>query len=240
MRRSADSMPVPDSKLKVAFLIARTNLATTEAIAISSLDGVEVVGVLLDPVAPPAKNRWRNLRRNIQEEGVSYVFHRAVTALKERLEAWADRVIPQAEVDQLLERVFPNRNIDAFAQRSGFRVIQSGNLNQPPAIESLRSLGADLGVVLGTRILKRPLFSVPRLGCINLHKGRVPDYRGTPPGFWELYDGKDCAGVTVHFVDDGLDTGDILGESQLPIHCLETPNRSRPNSMKKATAFWSP
>ena len=84
-------------------------------------------------------------------------------------------------------------------------------------------MGADLGVVLGTRVLKRAIFDIPRLGCVNLHKGRVPEYRGMPPGFWELYDGAASAGVTVHFVDDGLDTGDVLGTSEIPIHGKETP-----------------
>jgi peptidoglycan/xylan/chitin deacetylase (PgdA/CDA1 family) len=58
---------------------------------------------------------------------------------------------------------------------------------------------------------------------VNLHKGKVPEYRGMPPGFWELYDGATTAGVTVHFVDDGLDTGDVLGASEIPIHRKETP-----------------
>jgi len=61
------------------------------------------------------------------------------------------------------------------------------------------------------------------MGCINLHKGRVPEYRGTPPGFWELYDGASSAGVTVHLIDKGLDTGDILAASTVPIASTDTP-----------------
>jgi peptidoglycan/xylan/chitin deacetylase (PgdA/CDA1 family) len=78
--------------------------------------------------------------------------------------------------------------------------------------------------VLGTRILKPATFTVPRLGCINLHKGKVPEYRGMPPGFWELYDGASAAGVTVHFVDKGLDTGDIVAARSIPIAKTETPD----------------
>ena len=77
--------------------------------------------------------------------------------------------------------------------------------------------------MLGTRILKASTFGVPRMGCINLHKGKVPEYRGMPPGFWELYDGASSAGVTVHFVDKGLDTGDIVATSTVPILRTETP-----------------
>jgi peptidoglycan/xylan/chitin deacetylase (PgdA/CDA1 family) len=97
-------------------------------------------------------------------------------------------------------------------------------LNSAQAIGTLKGCQADLGIVLGTRILKPATFSVPRLGCINLHKGKVPEYRGMPPGFWELYDGAQTAGVTVHFVDKGLDTGDILATRTIPIAQTETPD----------------
>jgi peptidoglycan/xylan/chitin deacetylase (PgdA/CDA1 family) len=61
------------------------------------------------------------------------------------------------------------------------------------------------------------------MGCINLHKGKVPEYRGMPPGFWELYDGASSAAVTVHFVDKGLDTGDIVATRSIPILKTDTP-----------------
>ena len=215
-------------RLKIAFLIGRDDAATQAPIARAcELKGVEVVAVLVDTEPSSAGQRWRNLRRNIRREGLSYLFYRALSLLRERLEAWADRVIPREEVDQLLRQAFPERGLDRLAERYGFRLIQAGNLNGPAAAEHLRAAGADLGVVLGTRILKRAVFAIPRLGCINLHKGKVPEYRGTPPGFWELYDGQESAGVTVHFVDDGVDTGDVVAASQVSIHGKETPESLR-------------
>jgi peptidoglycan/xylan/chitin deacetylase (PgdA/CDA1 family) len=98
-----------------------------------------------------------------------------------------------------------------------------GNLNGANAARVLSECGADLGIVLRTRILKPPTFGVPRMGCINLHKGKVPEYRGMPPGFWELYDGASSAGVTVHFVDKGLDTGDIVATGAISILKTDTP-----------------
>lgn len=211
-------------RLKIAFLIGRADANTRNTIArVCALNQVEVVAALLDTAPARSGERWRNFKRNIRREGVSYPFYRLVSAAKEKLEQWADRVIPEHEVDELLERAFPGRSMESLARVHGFPVIEAGNLNSAAAIEKLRSCGVDLGVVLGTRILKRPLFSVPRMGCINLHKGKVPDYRGTPPGFWELFDGQKTAGVTVHFVDDGLDTGDVVGDVEVAIHPKETP-----------------
>jgi peptidoglycan/xylan/chitin deacetylase (PgdA/CDA1 family) len=214
-----------DSTLKIAFLIGRDDAVTQDAIAqVCQNEGVQPVAVLLDTQVISKAGRWRNLKRNIGREGITYPFHRAVYAIGEKLEDWAERVIPKREVEQLLRDAFPDRGLDRLAEKYGFRVFKPGNLNAPEAIETLRSAGVDLGIVLGTRVLKKGIFSVPRLGCINLHKGAVPEYRGTVPGFWELYDGRESAGVTVHFVDDGLDTGDIVGTCEIPIHAKETPD----------------
>src|SRR5437870_2000076 len=86
------------------------------------------------------------------------------------------------------------------------------------ALEFVRSLKPDLGVVYGTRILKPCLFSIPRLGSINIHKRKVPDYRGGGPvGLWELLDGQREIGVTVHQVTEKLDEGAIVNSSTIPI-----------------------
>lgn len=106
-------------------------------------------------------------------------------------------------------------------------MLPVGNLNQISAVEALRGLKADLGIILGTRILKPAIFSIPVLGSVNLHKGRLPDYRGMPPGFWELFAGESQAGVSVHFVDAGLDTGDVVASGSLEISTLETPETLR-------------
>src|SRR5436190_440243 len=216
--------PVTGGRLRVVFLIGRWNASTQLSIAqVCQTSGVEPVAVLIDTGRPGSGQRWRNLRRNVGREGIGYVFHRGVTALREFLERRADRVIPASEVEDLLRQAFPARDLQQLSQIHGFQILEVGSLNGKAAEDKLRSLSADLGVVLGTRVLKRRIFEIPRLGCVNLHKGSVPEYRGMPPGFWELYDGASSAGVTVHLVDDGLDTGDVLGTTDIPIHPKETP-----------------
>jgi len=82
----------------------------------------------------------------------------------------------------------------------------------------VRSLHADLGIVYGTRILKPALFSIPRLGSINIHKRKVPDYRGGGPiGLWELLDDRTEIGVTVHQVTEKLDAGAVVNAATIPI-----------------------
>src|ERR1700736_3999608 len=170
-------------RLRVVFLIGKRDASTELSIAqVCQTSGVEPLAVLIDTGKAGFQQRWRNLRRNIRREGLTYIFHRGVTSLRQFLERRADRVIPVHEVEALLSEAFPARNLQQLSQLHGFQIFEVGNLNGPVAVDRLRSLGADLGIVLGTRVLKRRIFEIPRLGCVNLHKGSVPEYRGMPPG----------------------------------------------------------
>jgi folate-dependent phosphoribosylglycinamide formyltransferase PurN len=81
----------------------------------------------------------------------------------------------------------------------------------------IEAMAPDLGVVVGTHILRSDLFSVPRLGCINLHLGAAPEFRGSSPGFYEMLEGVAEVGVTVHRVTDTLDGGNILLQERFPL-----------------------
>ncbi|MEQ9409855.1 MAG: polysaccharide deacetylase family protein [Fuerstiella sp.] len=81
----------------------------------------------------------------------------------------------------------------------------------------------DLGIVYGTPILKPKLFQIPRHGSVNLHQRKVPDYRGGGPiGLWELLDGAQEIGVTVHRVAAKLDSGAIIRAVEIPIQPFDT------------------
>jgi methionyl-tRNA formyltransferase len=67
------------------------------------------------------------------------------------------------------------------------------------------------------RLLKPEIFSLPRLGAINLHQSYLPAYRGPNPDFWQYHDMEMNPGVTVHFIDSGEDTGDIIFQDRVPI-----------------------
>ena len=156
--------------MRIAFLIGKQDAATQAAIArVCALPQMEIAAVLLDTARPTFSEHWRNLKRNIRREGLSYIYFRALSFARSTLERCADQVISGAEVEKLLEAAFPESSLRALACRYGFRVVDAGNLNADPAKEHLRNADADLGIVLGTRVLKRDLFSIPRRGCINLH-----------------------------------------------------------------------
>jgi methionyl-tRNA formyltransferase len=217
--------------LRIVFLVGSDNDSTRRSIeSVCLLPDVRPVAVLLDTAPVSLKRRLRNLHRNIRKQGVGYLFGRILAGMRR----FSDRLVESAVVSpdavaRVLRAAFPSRcfSLAELGAKYGFEDILTGSLNSPEAVRALASCEADLGVVIGTRILTRNMFSVPRMGCINLHKGRVPEYRGMPPAFWELHDGAASAGVTVHFVDDGLDTGDVIARSDIPIAPKDTPETLR-------------
>jgi len=97
----------------------------------------------------------------------------------------------------------------------GVKVVRVPTLNGPEARAALA--GADVAVSLDNALLSEATFSVPAHGTINVHHGAVPGYRGGPPVFWELADGRESVGFTVHGIDAGIDTGPVLATGEVPI-----------------------
>lgn len=73
------------------------------------------------------------------------------------------------------------------------------------------------------QILRGHILSIPRLGCINTHPSLLPRYRGPLPVYWVLKNGEPKTGVTIHFVDEGIDTGDIICQKEILIEPGENP-----------------
>lgn len=94
---------------------------------------------------------------------------------------------------------------------------QFPDLHDAGCLAALARFRPDLGVVAGTYVLRESVFAIPRLGSINLHSGKAPEYRGAAPAFWELYNGEREVGVTIHRVATALDAGDILLQQAFPL-----------------------
>ena len=97
------------------------------------------------------------------------------------------------------------------------RVENHEYIHEDNALKACHDFAPDLGLSIGAPILKSSLFAIPRNGTINLHKSLLPDYRGLPPGFWEIHDGCAMGGVSIHRIEKGLDTGDIICQEPVQI-----------------------
>jgi hypothetical protein len=97
------------------------------------------------------------------------------------------------------------------------RHLHCDDLHAPESLALLKDLDSDLGVVFAAYRLEPCVFTLPRLGCLNLHLGHAPEFRGSSPAFYEMLEGVPSVGVTVHRVTEGLDAGPILKQESFPI-----------------------
>lgn len=87
----------------------------------------------------------------------------------------------------------------------------------------IRDLSPDVIFSIGwRRLIPRSVYSIPRHGAINLHEGLLPYYRGFAPTNWSIINGETETGVTVHYVDEGADTGDIILQEKVSIRIDDT------------------
>lgn len=95
--------------------------------------------------------------------------------------------------------------------------LHCDDLHAPQSIDLLRRLAPDLGVVFASYRLRPEVFTIPRLGCLNLHLGKAPEFRGSSPGFYEMLEGVPAVGVTVHRITEKLDAGPVLAQESFPL-----------------------
>ncbi|PLX80518.1 MAG: methionyl-tRNA formyltransferase [Desulfuromonas sp.] len=113
--------------------------------------------------------------------------------------------------------------VKLLAEQAGFPVYQPERLRRPEAVQQLRDLAPDLVVVVAYgQILPKAVLEIPRFGCINVHASLLPAYRGAAPINKAIVDGCSETGVTTMFMDEGLDTGDMLLKNTLPIGPFDT------------------
>ena len=110
------------------------------------------------------------------------------------------------------------RSIAALAREHSVAFLPTDSVNHPAYVERVRGLSPDVIVsVAAPEIFKDDLLASARLGCINLHSGRLPKYRGMMPTFWQMHSGEPHVTVTVHEMAAKLDAGAVLGTIEHPI-----------------------
>lgn len=112
--------------------------------------------------------------------------------------------------------------VKQFAEKQGLPVLQPEKLRDPSFLEALAALRADLQVVVAFRMLPELVWSMPPLGSINLHSSLLPQYRGAAPINWAIIQGEKETGATTFFIQQAIDTGDVLLQARTTIGENET------------------
>lgn len=107
--------------------------------------------------------------------------------------------------------------VKKYAVEQGLKVLQPVKLKDPVFLEQLRSLKADLQIVVAFRMLPEIVWNMPPMGSVNLHGSLLPQYRGAAPINWAVINGETETGVTTFKLKQEIDTGDILLQERFPI-----------------------
>jgi methionyl-tRNA formyltransferase len=117
-------------------------------------------------------------------------------------------------------------SIGSLAQRAGLPVVPAASVNDPGFVRSIADAGVDVIVsVAAPEVFRAPLLAAPRLGCINIHSGRLPQYRGMMPTFWQMLEGKPFVTVTVHEMVAKLDAGGVVDTLEFPLEERDSLDR---------------
>jgi methionyl-tRNA formyltransferase len=112
--------------------------------------------------------------------------------------------------------------VKKYALEKNLRILQPEKLKNPKFIEELKSLKADVQIVVAFRMLPEIVWNMPAMGTINLHGSLLPQYRGAAPINWAIINGEKETGVTTFKLQHQIDTGDILLQTKIPIRENET------------------
>lgn len=107
--------------------------------------------------------------------------------------------------------------VKKYAVENDINVLQPTNLKNEEFLETLKSLNANLQIVVAFRMLPKVVWNMPKYGTFNLHASLLPQYRGAAPINWAIINGEIKTGVTTFFIDEKIDTGAIILQDETSI-----------------------
>ena len=107
--------------------------------------------------------------------------------------------------------------VKEYALENNLTLLQPTNLKNEEFLSELKALNANLQVVVAFRMLPKAVWEMPELGTFNLHASLLPNYRGAAPINWAIINGESKTGVTTFFIDDKIDTGAMILNSEIGI-----------------------
>ncbi|MEN2414866.1 methionyl-tRNA formyltransferase [Flavobacterium mesophilum] len=111
--------------------------------------------------------------------------------------------------------------VKEYALENNLPLLQPTNLKDETFLAELKALNANLQIVVAFRMLPKVVWEMPSLGTFNLHASLLPNYRGAAPINWAIINGETKTGVTTFFIDDKIDTGAMILNSEIAIEPTE-------------------
>lgn len=206
--------------MRILFLGNNYNPISTECL--QALLETRIGQVMAGVWDPAGEGLLRTVKNGLRTRGPIFVFRKGVQLLGAKAHCLVQPL-----------GILPSRaaTLEGLARQWNIPVRRCGTLRSPEELQLIRRFAPDLVVVAAfSRILKPELLRIPALGCINMHPSLLPKYRGPNPFYWALANGESETGVTVHYVDEGIDSGDIILQRSFRIERDDTEYSLRDKS----------
>jgi methionyl-tRNA formyltransferase len=129
-------------------------------------------------------------------------------------------------------RKIQQSDVKQYATKNNIRLFQPDKLKNKNFINDLKVLKADLFIVVAFRMLPKIIWEIPKKGTVNLHASILPNYRGAAPINWAIINGEKESGVTTFFINEKIDTGDVLLIEKTKINDGQTAGELHDNLME--------
>jgi methionyl-tRNA formyltransferase len=129
-------------------------------------------------------------------------------------------------------RKIQQSDVKQYATKNNIRLFQPEKLKNKNFINDLKVLKADLFIVVAFRMLPKIIWEIPKKGTVNLHASILPNYRGAAPINWAIINGEKESGVTTFFINEKIDTGDVLLIEKTKIKAGQTAGELHDNLME--------
>lgn len=178
---------------------------------------LDLAAIVVDGYARARKPLLARIARGVRQDGGAWLWFKAVATAQARGRRAAVALFER------LHAAAREESYETLARDTGVTVHHVPDIHAEEALALVRALRPQLGVIAGTRILRDAVITIPEYGTLNIHKRRVPDYRGGGPvGYWEVLAGESSIGVTIHYATAQLDAGDVMAEASIPIEECDT------------------
>ena len=107
--------------------------------------------------------------------------------------------------------------VKKYAQSQNLNILQPTNLKDETFLKTLKSLDANLQIIVAFRMLPKVVWAMPKYGTFNLHASLLPNYRGAAPINWAIINGETKTGVSTFFIDEKIDTGEMILQESIDI-----------------------
>lgn len=170
----------------------------------------EIIGIIKSKPLPLTRKTAKDLKKHLKNIGWRFGW----------LLFWQQTIQFLGYVINILlpgdgDRILP---VWKISREYGIPVKHVHDINHPTVINLIQDLKPDIIVsAYFNQIIKEPVIDLPKFGILNIHPGWLPAYRGAMAYFWVLKNGSEKAGVSIHWIDKGIDTGELVSRREFKI-----------------------